>query len=129
MQQESLWDAQLLYLLMTLTMMGLVFRPATRVISGRFATHVGRTSYGTYLLHLFVISAVKKLPGGNSPALCLSASAIAAVLIASLVHKCLEQPIIAFYKKKLSPLNSTLPEPLAQAADDAPVILPQCRIS
>jgi peptidoglycan/LPS O-acetylase OafA/YrhL len=129
MQQESLWDAQLLYLLMTLTMMGLVFRPATPVISGRFATHVGRTSYGTYLLHLFVMSAVKKLPGGSSPALCLSASAIAAVLIASLVHKCLEQPIIAFYKKKLSPLNSTLPEPLAQAADDAPVILPQCRIS
>ena len=69
-------------------------------------THVGKISYGIYLLHMFVISSVKKLPGGTSPALCFLASSIAVIVVASLVYKYFEYPIITFYKAKLSPLNS-----------------------
>jgi peptidoglycan/LPS O-acetylase OafA/YrhL len=129
MQHESFWDAQLLYLLMTLTVIGLVIRAGTPVLGGRFMTHIGKISYGIYLLHLFVISAVRKLPGGDSPAVCLLAGTIGAVLIASLVYKFFEQPIIAWYKRKLSPLNAPASEPAGEAADAMPAILPQCRIS
>ena len=106
MRTQSSWDAQLLYLLMTLTLAGLVIRPATPVLGGRFMAHVGKISYGIYLLHMFVISSVKKLPGGTSPALCFLASSIAVIVVASLVYKYFEYPIITFYKAKLSPLNS-----------------------
>jgi len=107
MRHESYWDAQLLYLLMTLIVMGLVVRPATPVVDNRLMLQVGKISYGIYLLHMFVISAVKKLPGGDSPAFCLLFSTVAVILVASVVYKWFEQPIIAFYKRKLSPLHPT----------------------
>jgi peptidoglycan/LPS O-acetylase OafA/YrhL len=106
MRQESSWDAQLLYLLMTLTVIGLVLRPATPFVSGHLMTHVGKISYGIYLLHMFVISAIKKLPGGTSPVICLLASTAVVIIAASLVFKYFESPIIAFYKQNLSPLNA-----------------------
>ncbi len=107
MQHESFWDAQLLYLLMTLIVIGLVVRPAMAVFDSRLMVHIGKISYGIYLLHMFVISAVKKIPGGNSPALCFLFSTVAVIIVASVVYKCFEQPIISFYKRKLSPLNAT----------------------
>ncbi len=105
MRSQSWWDAQLLYLLMTLTLVGLVIRPATPVLGGRFMTHVGQISYGIYLLHMMVISSAKKMPGGTSPALCFFFSSITVIIVASLVYKYFEHPIIRFYKKKLSPLD------------------------
>jgi peptidoglycan/LPS O-acetylase OafA/YrhL len=106
MQTQSSWDALLLYLLMTLVLICLVVRPAGPVLGGRFMTHVGKISYGIYLLHMFVISTVKKLPHGESQLPCFFISAIAVIVIASLVYKYFEHPIIAFYKRKLSPLRS-----------------------
>ena len=106
MQTQSSWDAQLLYLLMTLILICLVVRPVTPVLGGRFMVHVGKISYGIYLLHMFIISAVKKLPGGTSTVVCFLFSSIAVITVASLVYKFFEQPIITFYKRKLSPLNS-----------------------
>jgi len=106
LQTQSSWDAQLFYLLMTLILIGLVVRPANTVLGGRLMVHVGKISYGIYLLHMFVISAVKKLPGGTSPVLCFLVSAIAVIAVASLFYRFFEHPIIAFYKRKLSPLNS-----------------------
>lgn len=107
METESTWDAQLLYLLMTLVLICLVVRPATPMLGGRFMAHVGKVSYGIYLLHMFFVSAVKKVPGGRSPLLCFLASSIAVIAAASLVYKFFEHPIIAFYKRKLSPLDSS----------------------
>ena len=109
MRTQSSWDSQLLYLLMALTLVGLVIRSNTPVLGGRFMTHVGKISYGIYLLHMFVISSVKRLPGGTSPALCFFAGSIVAIALASLVYKYFEYPIITFYKKKLSPLNPEMP--------------------
>lgn len=129
MRHESFWDAQLLYVLMTMTVIGLVIRAGTPLIDGRLLSHIGKVSYGIYLLHMFVISAVRKLPGGNSPLFCLLISAVGAVLIASGVYKFFERPIIAFYKRKLSPLNSTAPVRLGEAGDSPAMVLPQCRIS
>ncbi|HKW27892.1 MAG TPA: acyltransferase [Verrucomicrobiae bacterium] len=106
LQTQSSWDAQLFYLLMTLMLMGLVVRPTTTLLGGRFMVHVGKISYGIYLLHMFIISAVKKLPGGTSPVFCFLASAIVVIAVASLFYRFFEHPIIAFYKRKLSPLNS-----------------------
>ena len=105
MRSQSALDAQWLYLLMTLTLASLAIRPVTPVLGARAMTHIGKISYGIYLLHMFVISSVKKLPGGNSPLLCFLASAIGVVVVASFVYRYFEHPIIAFYKQRLSPLN------------------------
>ena len=77
-------------------------------------THVGRISYGIYLLHMFVISLVKKLPGGTHPALCLLLSTVVIIALASVVYRHLELPIIRFYKNKLTPARSAP----GQTADD-----------
>ncbi len=129
MQHESFWDAQLLYLLMTLTVISLVVRPATPFVGGRFMAHIGKISYGIYLLHMFVISAVMKLPGGKTPLPCFLSSTVAVVIVASLVYKFFEQPIISFYKRKLSPLNATAARPSASkekspANPPVPVVQP-----
>lgn len=108
MRHESFEDAQLLYLLMTLTVVGLVVRPATPLLGSRLLAHIGKISYGIYLLHMFIISAVRKLPGGNIPALCFLFSSVAAIIVASLVYKYFEQPIISFYKRRFSPLNAAV---------------------
>ncbi|HEY2328953.1 MAG TPA: acyltransferase, partial [Verrucomicrobiae bacterium] len=111
MRHESFADAQLLYLLMMLTVISLVVRPVTPLIDSRFMVHIGKISYGIYLLHMFVISAVRKLPGGNTPALCFLFSSVAVIIMASLVYKYFEQPIITFYKRKFSPLNAAVAHP------------------
>ena len=117
MRHESFWDAQLLYLLMTLTLMGAVIRPDGAVLGNRGIVHVGKVSYGIYLLHMFVISAVRKLPGGESPVVCFLLSSIAAIALASVVYRFFERPIIAFYKRRLSPLREkTVPDPLSKTA-------------
>lgn len=106
-RHESYWDAQVLYVLMCLTVICLVVRQSTGLISGRVAVHVGKVSYGIYLLHMFVISAVKKWPWGASPAFCLVASTGVVILLASVVFRYFEQPIIAFYKRNMSPLHQS----------------------
>lgn len=103
MQHESFWDAQLLYVLMTLLMIGVVIRAETPVLCSRPMMHIGKISYGIYLLHMFVISTARKLPGGDSPVVCFVVSAVGVIVLASLVYKFFERPIIHFYKDKLSP--------------------------
>ena len=102
---QSASDAQLLYLLMTLTLASLAVRRVAPVLGSNLMTHIGKISYAIYLLHMFVISSVKKLPGANLPAVCFFTSAIVVIVAASLVFKYFEHPIIAFYKKRLSPLQ------------------------
>jgi peptidoglycan/LPS O-acetylase OafA/YrhL len=106
MRLQSTWDAQLLYGLMTVVVICLVVRPSTPFLENRWMTHIGKISYGIYLLHMFVISLVKKIPGGNSPVLCFLFSLVLTCVAASLVYKYFEQPIIAFYKRKFSPCNA-----------------------
>ncbi|HSY16748.1 MAG TPA: acyltransferase [Candidatus Acidoferrales bacterium] len=114
MRHESFWDAQLLYLLMTMTVIGLAIRPATAVLDNRLMTHIGKISYGIYLLHMFVIVAVRKMPGGGSPAICFFFSTLVVIIVASLVYQYFERPIIVFYKRKFSPYNTTAAFPATQ---------------
>jgi peptidoglycan/LPS O-acetylase OafA/YrhL len=108
MATQSTWDAQLLYLLMTLTLVSLVVRRATPILGSRFLIHVGKVSYGIYLFHMFVISIVKKLPGGGSPWICLAATSIAVIAIASVIFKYFEHPIILYFKPRFSPRTSQI---------------------
>ena len=125
MQHESFADAQLLYLLMTLSVIGLVVRPETPFLDSRVMVQIGQVSYGIYLLHMFIISAVRKLPGGNSPAFCFMFSSVAVIIVASLVYPYFEPPIIAFSKRTLSPLNT--PAAVREAVPTNPVnpVIPQ----
>lgn len=105
MEAQSTWDAQLLYVMMTLIVASVVVRRRTPLLTTPLLLHVGKISYGIYLLHTFVIYAVKKVPHGHDPLLSFVISTPLAVLFASLVYVCFEQPIIAYYKKRLSPLT------------------------
>jgi peptidoglycan/LPS O-acetylase OafA/YrhL len=111
MQHESFWDAQLLYLLMILVLAAVVIRRYTFGLDNPVLRHVGKVSYGMYLLHMFVISSVRKVPGLKSPFLFYAIVVASTVAIASLVYKFFEQPIIGFYKRKLSPLNQPDAQP------------------
>jgi peptidoglycan/LPS O-acetylase OafA/YrhL len=126
MRTQSSWDAQWLYLLMTAMVAGLVVRPATPVLGGRFMAHVGKISYGIYLLHMFVISAVKKIPGGASTLPCFLISSAVVIVVATVVYRYFERPIIAFYKQRLSPLRAADPassqEILAGLPESRPVV-------
>ena len=113
MQTQSSWDAQMLYLFMALIVAGVVMRPATPVVCTTAMIDVGEISYGIYLLHMVVFSLVKKLPGGSHPAVCLLVGGIATIVLASMVYRYLELPIIRFYKTKLTPFAppKTRPKP------------------
>lgn len=102
MESQSTWDAQLTYVLMTLIVGGVATRPSIVILSTGFLPYVGRISYGIYLLHMFVVSAVKKTPAGAFPPLVLIFSAVVVIAIASLVYRYFEQPIITFYKQRLA---------------------------
>jgi peptidoglycan/LPS O-acetylase OafA/YrhL len=103
MRSQTAWDAELLYVAMTLVVCGLVVRRRTPVLSANLPAFVGKTSYGIYLLHLFVIDAVKKLPGGSNPLVCLFLSLAIVLPLAALVYHFFELPIIHYYKARLSP--------------------------
>jgi len=126
MRAQSSWDAQLLYLLMTLTLAGLVIRPVTPLLGGKVMAHIGKISYGIYLLHMFVISSLKKLPA-MSPGFCFFPASVVVITLASLVYKYFEYPIITFYKRRLSPLNSepVAARPAPPAAARPPVPQPE----
>lgn len=123
MQHESFWDAQLLYAAMTALVIGLVIRVKTPVLCSRFLTHVGKISYGIYLLHMFVISTVRKLPGGDSPVIGFLLTTVTVIILASVVYKFFERPIIEFYKDRLSPLNAPSVEMLPPEEAPQPAAL------
>lgn len=102
MEAQSTWDAELLYLAMTAILAGVLVRPRVPLLSGRLLSHLGRVSYGIYLLHMFVISAVRKLPGGQDPLVCFVLTTIITLALASVVYRCFEEPIIRFYKRRFS---------------------------
>ena len=103
MQQESAWDAQLLYLLMTLIVIGTVIRGNIPLLSGPVLTHIGKISYGIYLLHMFVRSALKRFAIENDVWFSFFSMALVTIALASFVYIFFEQPIIKFYKRKFSP--------------------------
>jgi peptidoglycan/LPS O-acetylase OafA/YrhL len=122
MKHESWWDSQLLYLLMGCVMVALVIRRHTPLVENRLMVHVGKISYGIYLLHMFVISAVRKLPNGSSSTVCFGVSLIVTVIAATFVYRYFEHPIIRYFKPRLTP-SSRLenPRPNGNPAPALPV--------
>lgn len=119
MSGQSFWDAQLLYLGMTLFVASLVLAPRTSVLDHPLLVQVGRVSYGIYLLHMFVLSSVKRLLGASSPVLCFSVTALVVVLIASASHRWFESPLIERGRRHFSPATPRTP---IQAAPPRPTV-------
>lgn len=127
---QSTWDAQLLFVLMTATVAACVVRPRVPVLGGGLVAHIGKVSYGIYLLHWWVIVAVyRALPGGTWNALwhLLLTTAIV-VAMASLVHRYFEAPIIQYFKRRqmqsdtrLRAGGTTMPLPAAIQPAVSPV--------
>jgi peptidoglycan/LPS O-acetylase OafA/YrhL len=118
MQSQSTWDAELLNLLVTLLLAGVVVRRSpTPGLDHPLLRHIGRVSYGIYLLHMFVLSAVKKIPGGTQPWVCFVATSVITIVVASAVYRWFEQPIIQYFRRRSSPAKST---PFTAAIDQAP---------
>jgi peptidoglycan/LPS O-acetylase OafA/YrhL len=96
------WDAELLYVVMTGLVLAVVTRVARPAAWLAPVAFVGRISYGIYLIHMIVISIVKKLPGGNDPLVCFVVSTVLVIPAAALIYRFFEKPIIDFYKRRFS---------------------------
>lgn len=101
---QSTWDAQVLYVLMAIAIAGCALRPAQGWLDQRLIAHVGKVSYGIYLLHWLVLVAVARAlpPSPWFPCFCLAGTLVIVVTIASAVHRSFEAPIIAFFKRRYS---------------------------
>lgn len=101
---QSTWDAQSLFLLMALAIAGCAIRPAAGWLDQRLIAHVGKVSYGIYLLHWLVLVAVARaLPASPwFPLFCLTGTLVVVVTIASAVHRYFEVPLMAFFKQPSS---------------------------
>lgn len=94
-------EEQLLFPAFTFLVAATVMRPAIPVLDSRFCCHVGRISYGMYLIHWFVIVALQRgLPATTPLPLLFAAVAFATIAIATVISVCFEQPIIAFGRRR-----------------------------
>jgi peptidoglycan/LPS O-acetylase OafA/YrhL len=100
---SSTWDAELLYLIMTLLVAGLVMRPSVPGLCHPGLVHLGRISYGIYLLHMMVIVLVARLPFELSALVFFVVTTAGVSALASAVYFTFELPIIRFYKSRLGP--------------------------
>jgi peptidoglycan/LPS O-acetylase OafA/YrhL len=121
METQSTWDAQILYVLMTVIVAAVVLRKKTPLLTHPWLVHVGKISYGIYLLHTFVIYAAKKIPALGDPWVCFLVSAPLSIALASVVYRCFEQPIITYYKRRFSPLKNPAGRTEAAAETMPPV--------
>ncbi|OGG46092.1 MAG: hypothetical protein A3F84_09920 [Candidatus Handelsmanbacteria bacterium RIFCSPLOWO2_12_FULL_64_10] len=97
---ETALTSQALYLLMTAFIGGCAIRPNIPALGNRLLNHIGKMSYGIYLLHVLVIVAVKTLISVDPwVVFCLSAAGV--VILESLVYRYFEYPILK-YKSKFS---------------------------
>lgn len=120
MTHASTWDAQVLYLLLTLIVAGAVLQAPAAAHRRSMLRHIGRVSYGIYLFHMLVITVAWRLPLGANPLVHFVVSTTGVVILATVVHRYFEAPIIAFYKRRFPPAS-----PNASAATEAPATVLQ----
>ena len=92
--------AQMLYLLMTALIEGVAMRPRVPMLGNRLLLHIGKVSYGIYLLHMLFIMATERLITAN-PVIVFPLATIGVVIGASVVFQYFEQPLLR-YKKRFS---------------------------
>lgn len=96
-EHASEWKTQVLYFLMiTMVLTALLHSPKQDFVS-RSLSAIGKVSYGIYLLHMFVLSGLKRmeLPGY----IIFATTGVITFLIASLFYRFFEQPIIQWAKR------------------------------
>jgi peptidoglycan/LPS O-acetylase OafA/YrhL len=103
------FDIQLLYVLITLIVAGLVLRKPTPVLGGPALTYVGKISYGIYLFHMFFLAIVVRLAGARNATICFLVAGTLTLLAASFSYRFFEAPIIRRYKERLSPSQRVEP--------------------
>jgi len=94
-------EEQLLFPAFTFLVVSTVTRTAIPILDSRFCCHVGKISYGMYLIHWFVIVGLQRgLPAETPLPLLYAAVAFATFAIATVISVYFEQPIIAFGRKR-----------------------------
>jgi peptidoglycan/LPS O-acetylase OafA/YrhL len=114
---QSYWDGALLVVAMTALTAAVVVRDRIPVLGSRWCAHIGRVSYGIYLFHWFVFTALERVLPPGHPTLFFFVGGSIALVIASLSYRYFELPIIAYFRRSSArPLVSSQPGP----ADLAP---------
>ena len=101
-QGDSSLETQMLYFVMTCIVAASVLRRKIAFAHSEILARIGRVSYGIYLLHMIVISFVKKVPFVTDPYTLFALSVAIVVPIAVTVYEYFELPIIRFYKRRFS---------------------------
>ncbi len=93
-------EEQLLFPAFTFLVASTVTRAAIPVLDSRFCCHVGKISYGMYLIHWFVIVALERgLPVGTPLPLLYLVVPFVTIAMATVISVCFEQPIISYGRK------------------------------
>ncbi len=106
MTDRSAMVTQLAYVLMVMVIAGCAVRDNIPVLGSRLLNHIGKISYGIYLLHMLVIIAVKRYVTAE-PGLILLLSSVGVTVLASIVYRYFEYPILQ-YKHRFRTLPSTV---------------------
>ena len=95
------------YGLMALLVLGYAIRPAMPIPGYKLISHIGVVCYGIYLMHMLVIMVVQRVVTEN-PYLTFLLSAVIVTLVASVVYRYVESPILK-YKKRFSHTQGRVP--------------------
>jgi peptidoglycan/LPS O-acetylase OafA/YrhL len=115
-ERHTSWDAQVLYLGMAALVGACVVRRRVVFPSARAFAHLGKISYGVYLIHMLAISGLGQL-GCRSPYFCFALTVALVVPTASLIYHYFERPIIGWARRRFS---AAAPLKFPHAAISAP---------
>ena len=103
--------AEALYVLMTALVAACLASPPIRVLEAPLVTHVGRTSYGIYLLHMLAFDPLRRLFPA-APWLVFVVGGVASIAAATLAQRYIERPILRWRAK----LDASRPAPTPRPA-------------
>lgn len=97
-EHGSEWKTQILYLLLVVLVLTALLHSPRHDVASRSLSALGKMSYGIYLLHMFVLSGLKRM---DLPAPIIFASTAAlSFVIALLSYRFFEHPIIQWAKSR-----------------------------
>ena len=119
---NELLEERILFPLLAVVVAAVAMRPRVPFLDLAACRHVGRVSYGMYLIHWFMLVALARvLPQGTSLALFLVLAMAVIVAVASLLFTFFERPMIEFGKARF---GSTAHRIAGRAGTTAPDTAP-----